>query len=60
MSRGHQIEVAVLAPARLPAGAQRQHGKTSDETDVDAVGPRLVDDVERFVEHLVPPAGRRR
>ena len=49
----------MVAPAPARIGAQREHGETADETGLDAVGARRVDEVERFVEHRVPPAGRR-
>jgi hypothetical protein len=58
-SRGYEVKVAVVAPARARLGAQRKDRETADEADVDAVCARCVDEVERFVEHRMPPPGRR-
>ena len=58
-ARRDEVEVAVVTPARARVGAQRQDGETADEADLHAVSARRVDEVERFVEHRVPPPGRR-
>ena len=39
-ARRDQVEVAMLAPAGVPGGAQREDGEAADEPDVDAVGAR--------------------